>query len=88
MVGEFEITVSRHAKRRIKLYKIAEIDIINSIRKYLSEKKFIIGSHEIVDYELAKKYSLPVKICFAIKDGQIVIITAYLLKGKKNREKS
>jgi hypothetical protein len=52
----FEIKISRHAGRRIKLYGISEIDIFKSVEKYLTEKFYDSGNYELVNNELAKKY--------------------------------
>ncbi|MDI6803336.1 MAG: hypothetical protein QME58_05755 [Bacteroidota bacterium] len=74
------IRFSRHAKRRITLYRIQQIDIENSIEKHMKSEKLIFGRHEFIDEGLKEKYRLPVKIVIDIGKDLITVITAYPLK--------
>jgi len=73
-----EIKLSRHAKRRAKLYKIPKTTIL----KALEGKKLPHGNHEIIEYVQGFKY--PLKIIVAVEDDMITVITNYpLKKGRK-----
>jgi len=71
------IKFSRHAKRRIRLYRIPE-SVITDI---INEEDFLAGYHEIV--KDIKGFVLPVKAVFEVCDDSVTVITAYLLKRKK-----
>lgn len=70
-----KIKISRHAKRRIKLYELAENEIIEIIKsnaestKITGEKQVIIKDH--------------LKIVFIKEDDIITLITAYPLKKER-----
>ncbi|MBI4743636.1 MAG: hypothetical protein HY776_02245 [Actinobacteria bacterium] len=73
-----EIKISRHAKRRYKLYKISE-PTITGILKNMNLSQ---GKHEIV--KEVKGFKYPLKIVVAVEGDIIVIITNYpLRKGRK-----
>jgi hypothetical protein len=71
---------SRHAKRRMALYRIQQIDIENSIKQRMKSEKLIFGKHEFIDEGLKEKYRLPIKIVVDIDKNAITVITAYPLK--------
>ena len=73
------IIFSRHAKRRAKLYKIAE----NVVREILEDVNLPEGEHEIIRNVVGFKY--PIKIVVTVQYGEITVITNYpLKKGKKD----
>jgi hypothetical protein len=73
-----EVKFSRHAKRRAKLYGIAE-SIIEDIITGLNLHE---GEHEIIKDVVGFKY--PLKIVFSIEQDAATIITNYpLKKGRK-----
>ncbi|HHT9105351.1 MAG TPA: hypothetical protein ACFYD7_05690 [Candidatus Wujingus californicus] len=73
-----QIKLSRHAKRRAKLYKIPESVII----KILEGKELSKGTHEIIENAVGFKY--PLKIVITLEDDIIIVITNYpLKKGRK-----
>ncbi len=68
-----KIRFSRHAKRRIKLYKIPE-----AVIKEILEGVDTPGRQEIV--RDIPGFALPVKVVFDLENDQCTVITAYLLK--------
>ena len=74
-----KIKISRHAKRRAKLYNIPEPVIIDILKvKELSQ-----GVHEII--ETVEGFKYPLKIVVTVEDDTITVITNYpLKKGRKN----
>ena len=55
-----KIEFSIHAERRMKLYGIAEIDIINTLNEYFKKNKIIYGKHDIINKALSEKYVYPI----------------------------
>lgn len=74
------IEFSRHAKRRMQLYKIEKKDVIDMVESYLVNTATIAERQEIVEKALPSKNRYPLKVVFSLKDDKIVIITAYPLK--------
>jgi len=75
-----KITISRHAKRRMKLYSIEENDI-NFLLNHSSKTKFV-GRHEII--AKLEKFSYPLKAIIDVREKDIFIITCYPLKRARN----
>jgi len=73
------IKLSRRAKRRIRLYKIEEKEIINTVQNIELHNE---GKFEIVIDELKEKYKYPLKIAYEETEKKIMIITAYPFKGR------
>ncbi len=72
------ITFSRHAKRRGKLYGIPE-SIVTDI---LTSMNLRHGEHEIIREVAGIPY--PLKIVFSIEGDTVTVITTYpLKKGRK-----
>ncbi len=69
-----DIKISRHAKRRIKLYNIPEEKIFQIITAAQPHR----GKQTIVKKIIG--YSYPVKIIFELSDNQLIVITCYPLK--------
>ena len=69
-----EIRLSRHAKRRGKLYKISE----GLVRKILEEKTLGDGQHEFV--ENIEGFKFPLKVVVSVRNDIITVITNYPLK--------
>ncbi|MCK4359848.1 MAG: DUF4258 domain-containing protein [Candidatus Cloacimonetes bacterium] len=67
------IRYSRHAKRRLKLYKITE-KIISEILKEVNK----LGRQEIT--KKVQGFKNPIKVVCDVKENYITIITAYPLK--------
>lgn len=67
------IVWSRHAKRRMNLYKLDHIAIEKAISSYVS-----IGKQEILINEKKGKY--PIKVVVDITSEGITVITAFPLK--------
>lgn len=73
-----KIKISRHAKRRMKLYKIPESEITD----ILSNINLSRGEHEILKEIAGFKY--PIKIVVSVEDQVITLVTSYpLKKGRK-----
>jgi hypothetical protein len=77
------IKYSRHAKRRMKLYKISE-RVISTI--ILKGKKQNLEPDKISSILTIEKQKYPIKIIYKIINNEIVIITCYPLKRKYNHE--
>lgn len=75
-----KIKFSRHAKRRMNLYKIAEETISAIIYHWLQELGSGDGKYEVVEKVLSAQHDYPLKVVFSKEKGQIVVITAYPLK--------
>ena len=69
-----QIHFSRHAKRRARLYKIAESMIV----ELLNDRELSQGEHEII--EKIPGIGYPVKIVVSVEDDIITVITSYPLK--------
>ena len=79
------IDFSRHAKRRMQLYKIDEDDVKSTIETALSNRGETSGKYEEVNNELSEKYGYPLKIVFLIEGGRIIVLTAYPLRKERGR---
>lgn len=81
-----KIIFSRHARRRLKLYRIEEKDVVSAIES--SSKQKHASSEEriwVVDKSLAVNYLYPIKVVFVQEHGRIVVVTAYpVKKGKQS----
>jgi len=73
------IKLSRHARRRAKLYKIPE----DTIFRILENMELLQGKHEIIREVEGSKY--PLKIVVDIKSDIVTVITSYPLR--KGRQK-
>ena len=73
--------LSRHAKNNIRLYKIAEKDIIETIKLPDSTNKE--GNKLVAIKKFQKKFSgYPLKVVYEKTGPDIKVITAYPLKKK------
>ena len=72
------IRFSRHARRRMRLYHISD----SIVMQIIGEQDFTIGHYEFI--EDVKGFALPVKVVFDVHEQEIIVITAYPLKGKRN----
>lgn len=77
------IIFSRHAKRRIQLYKIEEKDVHESIEDYIARGGLPSGKHEVINKNLSNKYGYPLKIVFSKENDKIIIVTAYPLRKER-----
>ena len=69
-----QIHFSRHAKRRVRLYNIAESKIVD----VLNDRELSQGEHEIIEKIAGIEYM--VKIVVRVEDDIITVITSYPLK--------
>lgn len=74
-----EIKYSRHAKRRMKLYKIPE----STIYDILTGMNLNPGEHEITKDVTGFKY--PLKVVISVAKDKVTIITSYPLKKGRKR---
>jgi hypothetical protein len=74
------IEFSRHARRRIALYRIDPDDITQIVERSRVRGKTSAGKQIIVDQNAAGKYGFPLKITLAVEGSKITVITAYPLK--------
>ena len=72
-MNQSRVFVSRHAKRRIQLYRLSEKDIIEII---MNDEE--VGRHAVIQNMEGIDY--PVKIIYEVKTDETVLITAYPLK--------
>ncbi|MBN1996081.1 DUF4258 domain-containing protein [candidate division KSB1 bacterium] len=73
------INFSRHAKRRVKLYKIPE----SEIEKFIAESKLNDGEQVLI--KNIDGFGYPIKILISRKKEIVTVITCYpLKKGKVN----
>ncbi|MDI6781982.1 MAG: hypothetical protein QME49_07775 [bacterium] len=75
------VKFSRHAKRRIKLYNIPELTILD----ILESTKIPQGEYEIIKDIAGFKFPLKIVIC--IKENVVTVITAYPLKKRKEERR-
>ncbi|MDA8213832.1 MAG: DUF4258 domain-containing protein [Nitrospiraceae bacterium] len=80
-----KIDFSRHAKRRMQLYKIDENDVKITIENVLSNEGITSGKHEKVNQDLSEKYGYPLKVVFLIEDEDIIVLTSYPLKKERGK---
>ena len=73
------VVLSRHAKRRGKLYGISKATINN----ILKNRDLSQGKHEIV--ETVEGFTYPIKIVIEVRGETVTVITNYPLKkgGKR-----
>jgi hypothetical protein len=71
-----DIKLSRHAKRRAKLYGIPESKVVD----ILSSMNLDEGEHEIVN-DIGQKY--PLKIVVKVEKDTLWVITNYFLKKER-----
>lgn len=80
-----EIKFSRHAKRRMQLYKIDEDDVRRTIESAKMSKGLRTGKHEEVNHDLKDKYGYPLKVVFLVENERVMVLTAYPLRRGKVR---
>lgn len=87
MKKDLKIVFSRHAKRRLKLYKIEARDIVEKIQSGFNRQDKPIKNKlqfSVITNTKYSKIKLPIKIIAIIDKFDVLIITAYpLKKGKK-----
>lgn len=85
MRNQIKMTIifSRHAKRRIQLYKIEEKDVTETIEDYIARVGTGSGKHEVINKNLSNKYGYPLKIVFSKENDKIIIVTAYPLRKER-----
>jgi hypothetical protein len=73
-----QVRLSRHARRRAKLYRIPE----TTIRDLVLSEAQNIGHHSLVSDVPGFRY--PIKVVYVVEDDVAIVVTAYpLKKGRK-----
>lgn len=80
-----KITFSRHAKRRMQLYKIDENEVRQTIQSAIMNNRLTSGKHEWVNHDLKDKYGYPLKVIFLMENDKAIVLTAYPLKKERTR---
>ena len=73
------IILSRHAKRRAKLYRIPETTIID----ILTTMKLKQGEHEIIENVYGFRY--PIKFIVSVEGDIVTVITSYPFKKGRGK---
>jgi hypothetical protein len=73
------VKLSRHAKRRARLYEIPE----STIEKILAYSDLSDGEHEVIRDIAGFKY--PIKIVVSVENDIMTVITNYPLKKERSR---
>ena len=76
MKSKLNIKFSRHAKRRMKLYKLKHEDI----KQVIHNGEQILKSKKIVYLLNLPKFKYPIKVVAENEEDYLYIITAYPLK--------
>jgi hypothetical protein len=74
------VVFSRHAQRRMKLYKISPQDVNQIVGEFHSAASEKSGRYEILSDLHHEIYRHPLKVVFIEADDKIIIITVYPLK--------
>jgi hypothetical protein len=74
------IVFSRHAQRRMRLYRIQPDDVKAVIYAALDAGDAVGAKHEIVSHQMAGKYGHPLKVVFVREGDTLTVITAYPLR--------
>jgi hypothetical protein len=75
-----QISISRHARRRLRLYSIDEADVIAALERGMATAKRTGTRGVLIDETLACKYKFPLKIVFEMEQTEVCVITTYPLK--------
>ena len=70
------IRFSRHARRRMNLYKIDEKDVLDTIQN-ISLKGEATGKKEVINENLSLKYGHPLKVIFFWENDKITVVSVY-----------
>ena len=87
MNKDLKIVFSRHAKRRLKLYKIDDRDIVEKIQFEFNNRDKSVKSKiqfSVITNAKYSKIKLPIKIIATIDKFDVLVITAYPIKKGKN----
>jgi hypothetical protein len=74
-----EIRFSRHARRRVRLYKIPE----SIVCEILAGMRLRAGEHEII--RIVSGFQYPLKIVFSVEGDTITVMTTYPLKRGRRK---
>jgi hypothetical protein len=74
------IDFSRHAQRRMKLYRIDESDVHTILERSIIPQEEYSDKLILVDNSYAHKYRYPLKIVAKVEHSRILVLTVYPLK--------
>jgi hypothetical protein len=77
------IVFSRHAQRRVRLYRIQPDDVKAVICAALDAEDAPRMKYEIVNHQMASKYGHPLKVVCVREGDTLTVITAYPLKKER-----
>ena len=77
-MNDLKIRLSRHAKRRMKLYGILKSDVVRVIQQ--GEKVDTDDNKTAFLLSMPFKYKYPLKVVTIRQEDRILIVTAYPLK--------
>lgn len=81
------VVFSRHARRRMQLYAIEELDVLETIRSFERAVEIEPGMNEVVNEDLSAKFGYPLKVVFFREQDIVSVVTSYPLKrGKKHED--
>ncbi len=82
MNKKFKILFSRHAKRRIKLYKLTSKSIAEGIKASFQnqDKPLLNSKREIIFPDKLKKSVYKLKAVLIVKHFDIIVVTVYPIK--------
>ncbi|MBW2635848.1 MAG: DUF4258 domain-containing protein [Deltaproteobacteria bacterium] len=82
-MGNIKVKISRHAKRRMKLYDISENDVYRVIDQ--GKRGSTEDGKTIFLGDFSNKFKYPLKVVAVWQDDLLLVVTAYpLKKGGKN----
>ena len=76
---DIKVRLSRHAKRRMRLYDILESDVVRAIKQ--GEKVDTDDNKTAFLLSMPLKYKYPLKVVTIHQDDRILVVTAYPLKN-------
>jgi hypothetical protein len=77
------IVFSRHARRRMRLYRIDPERVVAAIRTALGTLDEPGERHAIVSHEFLSEHGYPLKAVFVREGDTVTVVTAYPLKKER-----
>ena len=80
------IYFTRHARQRLKLYKIERKDIETLLTEHAADQEPLNEHKEFVSDAFVLTYGFPLKVVFVHEAARIVVITVYRLDRETQYE--
>ena len=77
-----EIYFSRHAKRRMRLYNIAEEEVQTILRGKKRDEWISDDRNEVIDHGVLNRHGYPIKVVFTLEGDAITVITPQLSESR------